>query len=232
MRRLPVNPLSVLTAGAAASLLTASAFAQDGEMRQLGAHVHGEARLSVAIDPESGLALAELSGAAWNFYGFEHAPRTEAERETIAAVRSSLAREGLIVWPDRAGCTLSEVALEAAMTGSGDESDHGDDDHDRGDHDHGDHDHGDHDHGHAHDDDHGSDHGHEHDPDHGAEAGHSDVTASWSYQCERIGAAGRFDAAGVFSALPRLERINAEAFDGSRAAVRTLTAQDAVITLD
>ena len=224
------NRLPVLLAGAAASLLTASAFAQDGEMRQLGAHVHGDARLSVAIDPESGLALAELSGAAWNFYGFEHAPRTEAERETIAAVRSSLGREGLIVWPDRAGCTLSEVTLEAAMTGSGDESDHGD--HGDDDHDHGDHDHGAPDHGHAHEDDHGSDHGHEHDPDHGAEAGHSDVTASWTYQCDRIEAAGRFDAAGVFSALPRLERINAEAFDGTRAAVRTLTAQDAVITLD
>ncbi len=224
------NRLPVLLAGAAASLLTASAFAQDGEMRQLGAHVHGDARLSVAIDPESGLALAELSGAAWNFYGFEHAPRTEAERETIAAVRSSLGREGLIVWPDRAGCTLSEVMLEAAMTGSGDESDHGD--HGDDDHDHGDHDHGAPDHGHAHEDDHGSDHGHEHDPDHGAEAGHSDVTASWTYQCDRIEAAGRFDAAGVFSALPRLERINAEAFDGTRAAVRTLTAQDAVITLD
>lgn len=224
------NRLPVLLAGAAASLLTASAFAQDGEMRQLGAHVHGDARLSVAIDPESGLALAELSGAAWNFYGFEHAPRTEAERETVAAVRSSLAQEDLIAWPDRAGCTLSEVAVEAAMTGSGGESDHGD--HGDDDHDHGDHDHGAPDHGHAHEDDHGSDHGHEHDPDHGAEAGHSDVTASWTYQCDRIEAAGRFDAAGVFSALPRLERINAEAFDGTRAAVRTLTAQDAVITLD
>jgi len=58
------------------------------------------------------------------------------------------------------------------------------------------------------------------------------VTVSWTYQCERAEAATRFDAGGVFAALPRLETINAEAFDGSRAAVRALTPQDAVITLD
>ena len=207
---------------AAAALLASAAVAQEGETRQLGAHVHGEARLSVAIDPDTGLALAELAGAAWNFYGFERAPQTEAERETVAAVRTALAQDGVIAWPDRAGCTLSEVTVDAVTTGAGE--DHG---HDHGDHGHEDHGHEDHDHG-----DHGHEHEEDHSHDHGAGAGHNDVAASWTFQCDRVAAADRFDAAGLFAALPRLERINAEAFDGGRAAVRTLTGEDAVVRLE
>jgi hypothetical protein len=61
---------TLITSAAVAALLGGAALAQEGQTRQLGAHVHGEARLSVAID-DSGLAFAELTGAAWNFFGFE-----------------------------------------------------------------------------------------------------------------------------------------------------------------
>lgn len=50
--------------------------------------------------------------------------------------------------------------------------------------------------------------------------------------CERAASASRFDADGVFQTLPRLERLEVEAFDGARAAVRTLTPGDAGIALD
>jgi hypothetical protein len=237
----------LLASTALAALAHGAAFAQDSEVRQLGAHVHGEARLSVAIDPASGLALAELSGAAWNFYGFERAPETDEERETIASVNAALSEPGLIAFPERAGCTLAETEI----AGSG--GDHGHDHAHDGDHGHdheADHDHGhegheahasehDHDHGHEDHEDHASEHDHAHDEhghDHGdhdhAEHAHTDIAVSWTYQCERAEAASRFDAAGVFTALPRLESVEAEAFDGTRAAVRTLTPDDAVITLD
>ena len=65
---------TLLASAALAALASGAGLAQEAETRQLGAHVHGEARLSVAIDPASGLALAELSGGAWNFCGFERAP--------------------------------------------------------------------------------------------------------------------------------------------------------------
>lgn len=215
----------LLASTALAALISGAAFAQESETRQLGAHVHGEARLSVAIDPASGLAVAELFGAAWNFYGFEGAPQTEQQRETMAAVRTALSAEGLIEWPERAGCSLQEVSVDAMMSGEGDDHDH-DHDHSHDD----DHDHGDpaHD-AHAHEP---SDHGHDHDDhDHGEHA-HNDVTVSWTWMCDRAAAASRFDADGVFQALPRLEALEAEAFDGTRAAVRTLTPGDAVITLN
>jgi len=220
---------TLFASAALAALISSAALAQESETRQLGAHVHGEARLSVAIDPASGLALAELSGAAWNFYGFEGAPQTEEQRETMAAARTTLSAEGLIAWPQRAGCALQEVSVDAVMSGEGDDHDHGhdhdhshDDDHDHGDHAHDHHDHEPSDHGH---DEHDHDHGH------GAHA-HNDVTVSWTWMCERTAAASRFDADGVFQALPRLERLEAEAFDGTRAAVRTLTPGDAGIALD
>lgn len=231
---------------AAAAVFAGSALAQDEPTRQLGAHVHGEARLSVAIDPASGLALAELSGAAWNFYGFERAPETDAERETIASVNAALSAPDLIAFPDRAGCMLAQAQIEGAGGDQSDDHDHAHDeahDHDHHD-DHDGEDHGHdagHDHGHSHadHDTHGSEHEHGHDEhghdhanhDHGAHA-HTDIAVSWTYQCERAEAASRFDAAGVFAALPRLEAVQAEAFDGTRAAVRTLTPGAPVITLD
>lgn len=220
---------TLIASVSAAALLSGAGLAQDEPMRQLGAHVHGEARLSVAVDPASGLALAELAGAAWNFYGFERAPETDEERDIIAAVNAALSEPDLIAFPDRAGCALAEARVE----GAGGDHDHGHADHEahasEHDHDHGHEDHEDHasEHDHAHDE-HGHDHG---DHDH-AEHAHTDLAVSWTYQCERAEAASRFDAAGVFTALPRLESVEAEAFDGTRAAVRTLTPDDAVITLD
>ncbi|MCR9130337.1 MAG: DUF2796 domain-containing protein [Alphaproteobacteria bacterium] len=231
---------TLFASAALAALMSGAAVTQEGETRQLGAHVHGEARLSVAIDPASGLALAELSGAAWNFYGFERAPETDAERETIASVNAALSEPGLIAFPERAGCTLAQTDI----AGAGGDHDHnhghdGDHGHDHeADHDHGHADHeahgSEHDHGHGHEDheDHGSDHGHDHGGHDHAEHAHTDIAVSWTYQCERADAASRLDAAGVFTALPRLESVEAEAFDGTRAAVRTLTPDDAVITLD
>lgn len=208
--------LAVITAAS----LSAVAAAQDSPVRQLGAHVHGEASLSVALDA-SGLVYAELDGAAWNFYGFERAPASDAERDTIRAVRLAVSQEAMIVFPERAGCTLSEVSVDATLTTLG------------GDHAH------DHDHGadHAHDDDH--DHGHDHGETQAPDASgdsyeddHGNVTVAWTYQCARAAAADQFDAAALFEALPRLERIEAEAFDGRRAAVRTLTPGDAAMRLD
>ena len=221
----------VLSAVALAALISAAAAGQDDGPRQLGAHVHGQARLSVAMDP-SGLVYAELVSPAWNLYGFEGATQTEAQRETVQAVAAALNAGALITFPGRAGCTLIEHRLgegeDDALSGDGeapDAHDHNDhdahdhDSHDHGAHGHDAHDHGDHDeHGHG---DHSHD-GH----------GHADVTVSWTYQCARAQAADRFEVQGLFDALPRLERVEAEAFDGRRAAVRTLTPGAAGLVLE
>lgn len=224
---------ALMLASAAALASSAQASAQDlsggGESRQLGAHIHGEAQLSVALDA-SGLIYAELSSPAWNLYGFEGEPASEEQRQRAIDIHVRLSQSGLLAWPARADCTLSETAIaggvrhEGAHSGHDDDELHPDPDHPGHDH-HGpdNHDHGDHDHDHH-------DHG---DHDQGAgDASHSDVVVSWTYQCARIQSAGRIDAAGLFEALARLETIQAQAFDGGFAAVRTLSRDDAVLTLD
>jgi hypothetical protein len=232
---------TLITSAAVAALLGGAALAQEGQTRQLGAHVHGEARLSVAID-DSGLAFAELTGAAWNFFGFEAEAQTEEQHEAIRSVSAALSDTAPITWPDRAGCELVETSVESMMMESSTSTTVHHHEDEPGDH-HAGHAHDDHAHDHeAHGAEHGHDavdhenghdqhdHGHEH---HASEThAHHDVTASWTWRCERAQAADRFNAEGVFQALPRLERIDVEAFDGSRAAVRTLTPGDGAVRLN
>ncbi len=228
----------------ASCLLAAAAAAQD-EPRQLGAHVHGAADLAVAVDRDSGALLAELSGAAYNFYGFERAARTAEEQAAVDAATAQLRAGGLIAFPSAAGCNLVETTIEGGPGAGHDHDDHGhahEDDHGHShDHDHDDHDHDDHghdDHGH---DDHGHEHDHGHDHDHDAhgdhhgddhdhsEHNHSDVVVSWTFACAQPGAVNQVDAAGLFGAFAQLERLNAQFFDGVDAATDELTRERPVL---
>ena len=58
------------------------------EHRTHGAHVHGIAELNVVVDADS--LLVELNSPAANLVGFEHAPRTEAQRTALAQARGTL----------------------------------------------------------------------------------------------------------------------------------------------
>lgn len=73
-----------------------------------GAHVHGVASLSVSVEGASLRVLLEapLEVVA----GFEHAPRTAAERQVLQAARAALAQPALLQPNAEAGC----VALPAA----------------------------------------------------------------------------------------------------------------------
>jgi len=223
----------VFSAAALGALLTAAASAQEGGMRQLGAHVHGAAELIAAADP-GGLVVAELSTPAWNLYGFETAATTGAQAETVAAVGARLAEAGLVTFASTAGCVLSEtavigapqIALEGEGSGGGD--DHAP--HDHQDH----HDHHDHDaHGHGHDDHSHDDHAHD-DPgghDHG-DHGHADVVVNWSFACESPDRLGALDLSGLFAAFERMERVEVQYLDADTAAARQLTPADAVLRLN
>jgi len=229
---------------AAALALGSSLATSEDELRQLGAHVHGAAQLAVAADPDSGEVLAELTSAAWNIYGFERAPANADERAMIAAANDALTR-GLLVFP-RALCSLSGVEISGSGPAGRAQDDHRDHDHD---HHHG-HDHhgepppaGGHEgemhaghgqngepderRGHHDEHEHGphEDHGHAHD-DHGRSAhehAHSDLLVSWTYHCERPRGLEQVDLNPLFSAFPRLESVDTQFFDGSRAAARALT---------
>lgn len=208
---------SKLLSGAAMALVMsgAAALADDAPMRQLGAHVHGAAALDVAVDAESGAALVVLSGAAYNFFGFERAAASDEERAAIDAAYAAFDRAP-VAFPEQAGCTLATVEVEGVSGGHGhgESEPHG--------HDHGD----EHDHGHG--DDHGDDHAHD-DAAGDRYAGVSDLAISWTFVCETPARATQLDASGLFAAFDRLESLQASFVGGAAASAATLTPGNAVI---
>ncbi|WP_285424334.1 DUF2796 domain-containing protein [Pseudomonas sp. efr-133-TYG-103a] len=103
----------------------------DHEHGSLGAHVHGVARLDMALDGRT-LEL-ELDTPAMNIVGFEHVATTDADKMKLALARETLLKpHGLFSIPEAAGCTVVKQQLNSPLFGDkDDEHDHGDgDDHD------------------------------------------------------------------------------------------------------
>ncbi|WP_108125732.1 DUF2796 domain-containing protein [Saccharospirillum mangrovi] len=123
--------LPVMLATVALAPLSTSVWAEIE--RQHGAHEHGAAQLSLAVDQHE-LVIA-LESPAFNVFGFEHAPSTEEQHQAIDAAVATL-RDGEALWTlsRAAGCELESVEIESAVLG--DDHDHDEDaDHDH-DHDH------------------------------------------------------------------------------------------------
>lgn len=103
-------------AAAALAVLAMLALAQPalaGEpRREAGRHEHGLSELAVAQEgPE---LLIDLRGPAANFLGFEHAPRTGAERAALAAARALLEQgEKLFGLPAAARCRFVAARVTA-----------------------------------------------------------------------------------------------------------------------
>ena len=84
------------------------------------AHQHGVAALDVGVEP--GRVTLELDTPLDNLMGFEHAPRSDAERERAeAVVRKLKAADGLFRIDSAAGCTLAKVTLVSPVLGLGGE---------------------------------------------------------------------------------------------------------------
>jgi Protein of unknown function (DUF2796) len=126
------------------------------------AHVHGHARLEVVID---GTQLAvTLMSPLDGIVGFEHAPRTAAQKQAAAAALASL-KEGyrLFVLPAEAQCrpegpaSIEAPVLEGAA----------------------------------------------------AQGGHADLEGRWSWRCAQPAQLKSMEQ-GLFSAFPRLSRIDVQ----------------------
>lgn len=100
-------------------------FAQAGEARHghrhdqeghasLAAHEHGSARMNLALDGQ--LLEIEFASPAMNLVGFEHAPRSDADKSRIAAARSSLEQPlTLFGLPGAANCQVTHQELSSAL---------------------------------------------------------------------------------------------------------------------
>ncbi|MFN3835369.1 MAG: DUF2796 domain-containing protein [Glycocaulis sp.] len=194
--------------------------------RQAGTHVHGLAELAIALNPDGTLA-AELESPLYNLIGFERAPRNAAEAALVTAAVDALQERAWPAFNAEAGCVFDGVELAGFPPADApeDSDEHGaqggNHAHDHG-HDHGhhhDHDHHDHDH----DDHHDHGHGHAHGHSHGGDAPrYSDGFATWSFSCASPARLSGIDGAALFEAFERLERVNVQFFDGTRAASGTL----------
>jgi hypothetical protein len=164
-----------------------------------GAHVHGIATLNVAVDGNQ--LLIELDSPAMNIVGFEHAPRTEEQREAVGQAKELLAdAERLFLPSPAAQCTLAQadvlLDLGEPESGAGGAAD--------GAHDHGD----EHEHEHKHDNEH--EHEHEHDAHHGSDgAVHADGHGDYAFDCARPERLTELDVR-VFARLPGIEQLQVQ----------------------
>lgn len=108
-RRVPASSRPVLIA-AFLSLALAAGHAAAHSPR---AHVHGEATLNVVADgPQLEL---QLEAPLDSLLGFEHAPRTAAQREAVRAMAARLRQaKSLFVMTPEAGCDLVSVRLASS----------------------------------------------------------------------------------------------------------------------
>jgi hypothetical protein len=83
-----------------------------GEFTQQAKHEHGAVTLNLAVEGNS--LAAELEAPAINVVGFEHEPRTDAERASAAAASAWLSSgAGLLGVPKAARCRRDSVQLQA-----------------------------------------------------------------------------------------------------------------------
>lgn len=87
-------------------------------------HAHGEAEVELALD-SSGRLSGRLQGAMDGFLPFEHAPKTEAQRQQVRELQQKLTRVDwiLTVNPD-AQCVQESVRAESSIFQGQDQSGH------------------------------------------------------------------------------------------------------------
>lgn len=91
--------------------LAHSASAEEKTHRELGAHVHGQGTLSIAIEGQK--VQMELVAPGDDIVGFEHPPKTDAQKAALAKAKATLSN-GLTLFklPQSAGCKLVTANAE------------------------------------------------------------------------------------------------------------------------
>ncbi len=203
---------------------------QAEQHRHHEAHVHGVAQLNVAIEAKN--LYIEFHSPAANIVGFEHHPRTKAQKDAVNAATAQLkAAEALFLLPPKSQCRLVTADVHtdierhaAADADSKMESAH--DEHHHDEHHHNEHHHNEHHHDEDHHDEHhNTDEAHE--KGHASEAHederHSEYQAKYQFSCEDPEALTQMEV-GLFQRFPAIERIEVQQLVGTRQSAAELTA--------
>ena len=138
---------------------------------QLGAHVHGLADLTLAVDTQ--IIESEFRSPAFNLVGFEHKAITEQELKAVDHAKTLLENHESLYQFSGTQCTNDSVAIDVSAL-TRDQANHQETGHDDHQH-HDDHKHENHQH---HKDEHD---GHNHDS---HEGDHSEIVARYRFKCE------------------------------------------------
>jgi Protein of unknown function (DUF2796) len=144
------------------------------------AHVHGVATVSVST--EGDLLRILLEAPMDVLVGFEHAPRTPAERQAVDRARQALTRSGLLRPSADAECVA--IGTPAAAN----------------------------------------------DPRPGSDPAHADLEMEYAFRCGRPGKLRQVEL-DVFSAFPRLQRIEAMVVTATEQGKRTLKRPERILQL-
>ena len=152
----PVSAIAICLAAIAAP--AGGALAAEGEHKP---HVHGESKMSLAV--EGNVLEIELESPAHDIVGFEHMPKTAAQRDAVKRAVAAL-KDGAALFrlSPGAGCKLQEVEVETPLA---EDEEHKDE------------------HKHAHkEDDHKEEHAHK-EGEHAEEEVHSEFHAHYRFNC-------------------------------------------------
>ncbi|TVP54911.1 MAG: DUF2796 domain-containing protein [Halomonadaceae bacterium] len=95
----------------------------DHDEGSLGAHVHGQANLQLALEG-TGVDLF-FSSPAVNLLGFEHRPETDAQKEALDKAMNYF-REMALVHPANGDCQVVSATVETPLADADFEGSHGD----------------------------------------------------------------------------------------------------------
>lgn len=180
------------------------------EHRHHDAHEHGVALLNVAI--EDNKLYVEFHSPAANIVGFEHYPRTKAQKDAVKAATAQLKdAEALFLIPPKSQCRLVMAEVKTDIepnaehdadsdTGSGHDENH---------------------HGRPHKEDETQAEGHRSD-DHKGER-HSEFSARYQFMCKEAKALTHMTV-GLFKSFPTIERIEVQQLVETRQSAIELSA--------
>ncbi|MHA2939224.1 zinc uptake protein ZrgA [Vibrio sp. RC27] len=221
-------PLSILVGLA----LSTPSLANE-EVRQHGAHVHGNIEMNIAQDGHD--LLIEITSPGMDIVGFEHHPENEQDHKKIDnAVEILEDANKLVSLNSAANCSLETAHVHAPgeeheeHDHEGHEDGHKDHGHDSHEDEHKDHDHDSHEGEHK-DHDHDShEEGHEgHDHEEGT---HSEFTIEYTYHCEQISELKSLTTTW-FTAFPTTHEIDVNVFTDKQQTAVELNADQPTVQL-
>ncbi len=174
---------------------------------QQGAHVHGMAKLNLALEGKE--THIELDSPAANIVGFEHAPSSQAEHAALDKAVGTLQHgDHLFQFNGAAGCRMEKAMIRSTLLGEA--------------HDEHSHDHDPHHEAHRHD--HQT---HEHE-EHREKETHSDIKVVYHFECRQPSKLDQLTVE-LFETFPAMEQLEVQYVIGGKQGAVELTARNPVV---